>query len=251
VRRRAKVGMLLAAILLIPGLATPWTAWSKFNLPLTPSPVPLSLTGAGAFAINLSCAFMLARYHHHGGSLTRAAFLSARNDALANVAIIAAGLVTAFRPAAWPDLIVGLGIATLNADAAREIWRAAREEHRAADASLSYNSVRECWGGRPDGIGCAIIGLVSEPIGGPLPMELKRIAIDTSKHVFTIHGVDYDDRAVLRRELRRVHVAAFFFKAAPTEIVLEACAGSHHWGRRCQVGGEMKWGPQNRWELTQ
>jgi transposase len=62
-------------------------------------------------------------------------------------------------------------------------------------------------------------------------MELKRIAIDTSKHVFPIHGVDYDDRAVLRRELRRAHMAAFFAKVAPTEIVLEACAGSRHWGR--------------------
>jgi hypothetical protein len=62
-------------------------------------------------------------------------------------------------------------------------------------------------------------------------MELKRIAIDTSKHVFTMHGVDRDDRVVLRRELRRVHVAAFFAKLSPTEVVLEACAGSHHWGR--------------------
>src|SRR3954451_82018 len=51
---------------------------------------------------------MLARYRAHGGSLTRAAFLSARNDALANVAIIAAGLVTAVLwQSAWPDLIVG------------------------------------------------------------------------------------------------------------------------------------------------
>jgi Co/Zn/Cd efflux system component len=69
-----------------------------------------------------------------GGSLTRAAFLSARNDALANVAIIAAGIVTAVTLSGWPDLVVGLGIAALNADAAREVWRAAHEEHRAANA---------------------------------------------------------------------------------------------------------------------
>jgi transposase len=62
-------------------------------------------------------------------------------------------------------------------------------------------------------------------------MELRRIAIDTSEHVFTIHGADYDDRAVLRRELRRTHVAAFFAKVASTEMALEACAGSRHWGR--------------------
>ncbi len=100
--------------------------------PVAPDPVPLTLAGLGALAVNLSCALMLARHRHHSGSLTRAAFLSARNDAFANVAIIAAGLVTAFLwQSAWPDLIVGLAIAALNADAAREVWEAAREEHRA------------------------------------------------------------------------------------------------------------------------
>ncbi|MDB5397297.1 MAG: putative transporter, partial [Rhodospirillales bacterium] len=68
----------------------------------------------------------------HGGSLTKAAFLSARNDALANIAIIAAGLITAYTVSAWPDLIVGLGVAAMNADAAREVWQAARSERQAA-----------------------------------------------------------------------------------------------------------------------
>lgn len=129
---RARVGLAFAGILLIPGLATLWVAWGKFVAPVPPAAVPLSLTGAGALGINLSCAFMLARFQTDGGSLTRAAFLSARNDALANVAIIAAGVATTYTLSAWPDLIVGLGIAVLNADAAREVWRAAREEHRAA-----------------------------------------------------------------------------------------------------------------------
>ena len=134
-RNRARVGMALAGFLLVPGLATLWTAWEKFNLPVAPDPVWLSLTGAGALAVNLSCALMLTRYRRHSGSLTRAAFLSARNDAVANVAIIAAGLVTALLWAsAWPDLIVGLSIAALNADAAREVWQAAREDHKAAEA---------------------------------------------------------------------------------------------------------------------
>jgi len=107
--RRARVGMVLAGILLIPGLATIWTAWDKFNVPVPPAPLPLSLAGAGALAVNMACALMLARYRVHGGSLTRAAFLSSRNDTFANIAIIAAGLVTAFLwPSAWPDLIVGL-----------------------------------------------------------------------------------------------------------------------------------------------
>ncbi|MFM9859748.1 cation transporter [Pseudoxanthobacter sp. M-2] len=132
-RARARVGMLLALILLVPALATLWTAWNKFLVPVAPSPLPLTLAGTGALAVNLTCAYLLARYRHQGGSLTKAAFLSARNDALANVAIIAAGLVTAYLWAsAWPDLVVGLAIAALNADAAREVWEAAREEHRAS-----------------------------------------------------------------------------------------------------------------------
>lgn len=81
--------------------------------------------------------FMLARYRLIGGSLTRAALLSARNDALANVAIIGAGIITAYNHSAWPDLIVGSGIAALNADAAREVWSAARAEHGAANSPVS------------------------------------------------------------------------------------------------------------------
>ena len=131
---RARVGMALAGILLIPGLATLWTAWVKFMILSPPAPLPLSLTGVGALIINLSCALMLVRFRAHSSSLTRAAFLSARNDVLANVAIIAAGLVTAYTISGWPDLIVGLGIAAMNADAAREVWSAAREEHRAANS---------------------------------------------------------------------------------------------------------------------
>ena len=131
-RDRARVGMVLAGILLVPGVATLWTAWRQFAAPVLPEPLPLSLAGAGALAVNLSCALMLARYRRHPGSLIRAAFLSARNDTVANVAIIATGLVTAYLRSAWPDLIVGLGIALMNADAAREVYGAAREEHRAA-----------------------------------------------------------------------------------------------------------------------
>jgi Co/Zn/Cd efflux system component len=127
--------MAMAGILLVPGVATLWTAWEKFNVPMALAPLALSLTGAGALAVNLFCAVLLARHRHGGGSLTRAAFLSSRNDALANVAIIGAGLVTAFvSPSAWPDLLVGLGIAALNIDAAREVWTAARVEHGASQA---------------------------------------------------------------------------------------------------------------------
>ena len=124
--------MVLAGILLVPALAIVWSLWSKFTAPVPPEPFELSITGLGAMIVNGACALMLARFRAAGGSLTRAAFLSARNDVLANVAIIAAGLVTAAWPSVWPDVIVGLGIAAMNLDAAREVWEAAHEEHAAA-----------------------------------------------------------------------------------------------------------------------
>lgn len=130
--KRARVGMLLAGILLIPGLAALWTAWQKFSMPVPPAPIPLSLAGAGAFAVNLSCAILLTRYRKHAGSMAKAAFLSARNDVLANVAIVGAGLITVYIHSVWPDLIVGLGIALMNAGAAKEVYEAAKDEHRSA-----------------------------------------------------------------------------------------------------------------------
>jgi transposase len=62
-------------------------------------------------------------------------------------------------------------------------------------------------------------------------MELKRISIDTSKNVYTLHGVDGQERAVLRRNLKRSQVEKWFSGQASTEVVLEACGGSHHWAR--------------------
>ncbi len=134
VKNRARLGLALAGILLVPGLATLWSVWQKFNQAQPPEALALSLTGLGALAINLICAFMLLRFRKHQGSLTTAAFLSARNDALANVAIIIAGIITAFTLSLWPDLVVGLGIAVMNADAAREVWEAARDEYQSAES---------------------------------------------------------------------------------------------------------------------
>jgi Co/Zn/Cd efflux system component len=129
---RARVGMALAGLLLIPALGLGWALWGKIGDPVPPEPFALSFTGGGALLVNLVCAFILVQYRHHSGSLTTAAFLSARNDAYANVAIILAGLATAFTMSIWPDVIVGLGITAMNIDAAREVWAAAHEERDAA-----------------------------------------------------------------------------------------------------------------------
>ncbi len=128
VAARARLGMVLALVLLLPGIATLWTAWNTLSAESLPEPLALSVTGAGALLVNLMCAFILAGVRHHRGSLTRAAFLSARNDAFANVGIIGAGALTAATLSHWPDLVVGLAIFVINLDAAREILEAAREE---------------------------------------------------------------------------------------------------------------------------
>ena len=129
-RGRARLGMTLAFILLLPGLATLWTAWGAWRAGHVPAAVPLSLTGLGALIVNFACAGILAKVRHAHGSLTKAAFLSARNDVIANIAIIAAGGFTALGNSRWPDLIVGLGIFAINLDAARAVFTAAQSEHR-------------------------------------------------------------------------------------------------------------------------
>jgi transposase len=48
----------------------------------------------------------------------------------------------------------------------------------------------------------------------------KRIGIDTSKAVFTVHGVDQQDRPVLGINLRRPQLASFFKRLLPTEIAM-------------------------------
>jgi Co/Zn/Cd efflux system component len=127
-RRRALIGKALAGILLIPALATIWMAWVNFASQIPPTPLPLSLTGFGALLVNFVCALLLVRFRHQGGSLGLAAFLSARNDVLANAAIILAGLITSYTMSVWPDLIVGFGIVVMNARAAVDVYRAAGQE---------------------------------------------------------------------------------------------------------------------------
>ncbi len=61
--------------------------------------------------------------------------------------------------------------------------------------------------------------------------QISRIGMDTSKHIFQLHGVDATERPVLRRKLRRKEMIAFFEKLAPTRIAIEACGASHHWAR--------------------
>lgn len=62
-------------------------------------------------------------------------------------------------------------------------------------------------------------------------MTIIRIGLDTAKHVFQVHGVDENEKAVLRRQVRRSEMEQFFGKLPATRIGLEACGASHHWAR--------------------
>lgn len=131
-RNRARLGAGMAFLLVLPALAGAYAAYEKFADFTPPAALPLVLTGLGAFAVNLACALMLARHRTGSGSLTRAAYLSARNDTVANLAVVAAGLTTVVVPSPWPDLVAAALIAVINADSAVDILRAAAAERRAA-----------------------------------------------------------------------------------------------------------------------
>src|SRR3979411_1487058 len=65
--------------------------------------------------------------------------------------------------------------------------------------------------------------------------------MDTSKHIFQLHGVDAAARRVLRRKLRRNQVLAFFAKLPPAVIGIEACGAAHYWARELRkLGHEVK-----------
>ena len=130
-RRRATLGLGLAALMMVPAAALLWMLVQKLSGAVPPDPFTLTLVGAGALAINFTCASLLLRHRNLQSNLIRAAYLSARNDVLANIAIIGAGLLTYTTHSIWPDIVVGIGIAALNLDAAREVWEAARSEKKA------------------------------------------------------------------------------------------------------------------------
>ena len=127
--RRSLVGIVLAGFLLVPGIATLWMAWNKIGMPVPPDPISLSLTGAGALIVNVLCTFILVSFRKQKSSLAKAAYLSARNDAIGNIAIILAGITTAWIASIWPDVIVGLVIFAINFSAARHVFITAKKEH--------------------------------------------------------------------------------------------------------------------------
>ena len=66
---------------------------------------------------------------------------------------------------------------------------------------------------------------------------IMTIGLDIAKSVFQVHGVDNDGKVVIRRQLKRRYVLAFFEKLQPCLVGIEACASSHHWSRELQALG--------------
>src|SRR5450830_224518 len=71
----------------------------------------------------------------------------------------------------------------------------------------------------------------------PSVEQITRIGMDTSKHIFQLHGVTAAEEPALRKKLRRKEMVTFFEKLAPTVIAIEACGASHHWARLLQSFG--------------
>ena len=71
-------------------------------------------------------------------------------------------------------------------------------------------------------------------------MNIKRIGIDLAKQVFQLHGVDGQEKAVLRKQLRRIQMLAYFKKLPPCLIGMEACSSAHYWGRELQKLGQYR-----------
>lgn len=135
--RRRAAGSVLAALILIPAVAAIVTVVVKILDPEPPSPEGLTGVALGALVVNLICAVILLRLRNEGSSLATGAWLAARNDALANILIIVAGLLTFVWSTAWFDIIVGAIIAVVNLSAAKEVWEESREEHDSVEEAFA------------------------------------------------------------------------------------------------------------------
>jgi Co/Zn/Cd efflux system component len=116
-RPRAVFGFMTAFLMFVPGVWIAWKTIVQLMEGLPPDPLPMGAIGLLALAVNMYCAFILLP-HRKGDSAHQGVWLSTRNDAIANIAIVLAAVVTSFWVSVWPDVIVGLGIAVLNLHAA-------------------------------------------------------------------------------------------------------------------------------------
>lgn len=132
--RRAVAGKAMALVILGPAGVAGWQAAQRFPDPQAPDVRLVVLASLGAIVVNATSALLLVRVRHHGGSLGRASFLSARNDVVVNLAVIGMAILTQWTESGWPDLVLGCGIIVLALHAAWEVWELSEEERLAARA---------------------------------------------------------------------------------------------------------------------
>jgi Co/Zn/Cd efflux system component len=126
-RARATFAVLLALMMILPSLWISWKAVEQLLYGLPPDPLPMGLAGLLALVVNIYCAWLLLP-HRTGDSAHQSVWLASRADAFANSSIVAAAGVTAWTGSIWPDVIVGIGIAAINIQAAILISILAVEE---------------------------------------------------------------------------------------------------------------------------
>ena len=72
-------------------------------------------------------------------------------------------------------------------------------------------------------------------------MQITTIGLDIAKNVFQVHGIDAAEKVVVRKQLRRSQVIAFFAALPPCLVGMEACASSHYWARELtKLGHEVR-----------
>ena len=127
-QNRMRLAYLLIGLIFVPSLFTLVFAINQFLNPVVTNGFSLTSYAMGALIINIFCAFLMARFKTSDNSLLLTAFYSARNDALANIAMIIAGVMTLYTVSHYPDLIVGVLIFLLNLDASKAVYEQIKME---------------------------------------------------------------------------------------------------------------------------
>jgi len=122
---RKVLARILALFLMIPVILMIPSIVREIKDSNPPSGIGITFVAAGALIINFSCSLMLVRYRKNEQNLVWAAYLSARNDAIANICVIAVGVLTIFWPISAFDIAAGIGIGLLNSTSAIKVWRSA------------------------------------------------------------------------------------------------------------------------------
>jgi len=70
-------------------------------------------------------------------------------------------------------------------------------------------------------------------------MNVTTVGIDLAKNTFSVHGIDAQGKAVLRKTVSRAKLLSLMTQRPPCRVGLEACPGAHHWARRLQAMGHQ------------